>query len=71
MGTGQVGSYNDARSVAWLRESVCAILLYDITSRASFEKVTDADFFAGIKAKMHPQSSFIVLIGNKMDLAEL
>ena len=52
---------------AYYKNSVCAILVYDITNRDSFEHITSwiEDCLA-----QSPKTVFMVLVGNKSDLNE-
>ena len=50
---------------AYYKNSVCAFIVYDITSRSSFENVKS--WLDDIQ-KQCPQTTFLVLVGNKIDL---
>ena len=50
---------------AYYKNSVCAFIVYDITNRASFENVKT--WLDDIQ-KQCPQTTFLVLVGNKIDL---
>ena len=50
---------------AYYKNSVCAFIVYDITSRTSFESVKS--WLDDIQ-KQCPQTTFLVLVGNKIDL---
>ena len=50
---------------AYYKNSVCAFIVYDITSRTSFENVKS--WLDDIK-KQCPKTTFLVFVGNKIDL---
>ena len=50
---------------AYYKNSVCAFIVYDITSRTSFENVKS--WLDDIQ-KQCPKTTFLVLVGNKIDL---
>ena len=50
---------------AYYKNSVCAFIVYDITNRTSFENVKT--WLDDIQ-KQCPQTTFLVLVGNKIDL---
>ena len=52
---------------AYFKSSVCACVVYDITSKTSFENIQS--WIEDCK-KLSPKSIFMVLIGNKIDLED-
>ena len=50
---------------AYYKNSVCAFIVYDITSRVSFENVK---IWLDDIQKQCPKTTFLVLVGNKIDL---
>ncbi len=54
---------------SWLKESVCVILLFDITNPDSFYSVVTRAF-EETKKIVHESLSFFMLIGNKLDLED-
>lgn len=53
----------------WMKESTCAILIYDVSSSSSFDLVTQESFGLA-KTLLHDTKSFMLLVGNKLDLDE-
>ena len=51
---------------SYYRDSACAIIVYDITDRTSFEKVED--WIRDVR-NLAPPECVLVLFGNKLDLA--
>jgi GTPase SAR1 family protein len=54
---------------AWLKESVCVILLFDITKAESFHAVIGRTLEEARK-HVHESWSFFMLVGNKLDLED-
>ena len=52
----------------WIAASTCIILMFDVTNKQSFDKIKN-HYFPLIKMHLDT-SSFAILIGNKLDLAE-
>ena len=50
---------------AYYKNSVCAFIVYDVTNRESFENVK---IWLDDIQKQCPQTTFLVLVGNKIDL---
>lgn len=55
--------------LAWLRESVAIILLFDITRPETFHSVTNRTLDEA-RRHIHEQWSFFMLVGNKLDLED-
>ena len=51
----------------YLSQSVCAVMLYDITNYQSLQAVKQS-YLEHAQKQMHSEYSFIYLLGNKMDL---
>ena len=52
-------------TIAYYKNSVCALIVYDITNRSSFENIIS--WIEDCKGQS-PKSIFIILVGNKNDL---
>ena len=51
---------------SYYRDSACAIIVYDITDQASFDKIED--WIRDVR-NLAPSDCLLVLVGNKLDLA--
>jgi GTPase SAR1 family protein len=59
----------NASDIPWLKESVCVILLFDISRQESFQLATGR-LLDEARNQIHETWSFIMLIGNKLDLED-
>ena len=60
---------NENESFAWLKESVCVILLFDLTNAESFQNGV-GPILEEARRHVHETWSFFMLVGNKLDLED-
>ena len=60
-------TYLDSNQInRMVSDSICLLLLFDITNKASFNYATEK--YSSLKSKLKAGKSFVVLLANKCDL---